>query len=95
MNDTNHDATDITHDDETHNSFKEPVPTSVIQTADKIPGNTSKFKRRAIKRCLARQLKRNKSAQENALLDNYITWAEDEITALVKWDTVASKFAAR
>ena len=61
---------------------------------DQTSNNSSKFKQKAIKRYLARQLKRSKSAQENALLDDYITWAEDEITALAKWDTTAPKFAA-
>ena len=39
-------------------------------------------------------MKRSKDAQEESLLDDYITWAEDEITALAKWDTTASTFGA-
>ena len=56
-NDTNHDATKVTHNDEKHNSIQEPAPTSSTQTADKVPDNMSKFKRRSTKRYLARQLK--------------------------------------
>ena len=56
--------------------------------------NKRKFKQKATRRYLARQLKHSKDAQEDALLDNYIIWAEDKITVLAKWDTTAPKFAA-
>ena len=47
----------------------------------------SKFKRKAAKRYLARQLKRQVNAEEDTVIDEYITWTEDERTALAKWDT--------
>ena len=37
-----------------------------------------------MRRYLARQLKRDNADQEAKLIDDYITWAEDERTALAK-----------
>ena len=54
----------------------------------------SKFKNKAQRRFLARQLKRETEAEENALIDEYITWSEDERTALAKGNTTNPKFAA-
>ena len=58
------------------------APTTAPTAASKpIP---SRFKRKATKRFLARQLKRTENAQEAALIKDYITWTEDELTALAK-----------
>ena len=54
----------------------------------------STFKRKAATRYLARHLKRVARSEETALIDEYITWAEDERTALAKWDTTNPQFAA-
>ena len=54
----------------------------------------SKFKQKALRRFLKRQLKRDKSSEEAKLIDDYITWAEDERTALAKLNTDDPKFAA-
>jgi len=43
---------------------------------------------------VAHQLKHENATQEAALIDDYITWAKDERTALAKWGTEAPKFAA-
>ena len=83
------------HDDDvtnvTPNSTNVTNVTQKPKLGTKIP---SRFKRKAIKRCLARQIKRDENAHENALIDEYIEWTEDERTALAKWDTEAPKFAA-
>ncbi len=65
---------------------------------DSNPGPTksepSKFKRKAIRRYLSRQLKRDAASAQAALIDDYIIWAEDVRTVLTKLDTDAPKFAA-
>ena len=88
------DVTNGVQHKETHNSVQKQAPNSAIQKYDKTSDNISKFKKRATRRYLARQLKHNNSAQEDAFLDNYITWVEDEIMALAKWDIVAPKGAS-
>ena len=54
----------------------------------------SKFKRKAQRRFLARQLKRHAATADAALIEDYIEWAEDERTALAKLNTADPKFAA-
>ena len=74
-----------------------PDPTVSNRTAPhatKTAAIPSKFKRKAAKRYLARQLKRQVNAEEDTVIDEYITWTEDERTALAKWDTANPKFAA-
>ena len=53
------------------------------------PPTSSKFRRKAAKRFQARQLRRTKASDESGLIDEYITLAEDERTALAKADTTA------
>ena len=47
-----------------------------------------------MQRYARQQLAREQGTQEAALIDNYVTWAEDEQTALAKWDTANPKFEA-
>ena len=55
------------------------------------PPTSSKFRRKAAKRFQARQLRRTKASDESGLIDEYITLAEDERTALAKADTNAAQ----
>jgi hypothetical protein len=57
-----------------------PQPSNIQQTLP-IP---STFKCKARRRFLARQLKRQQQANDNAYLDTQITWAEDLRTAEAK-----------
>ena len=54
----------------------------------------SRFKRKAIKRFLTRQIKRDENTHENALIEEYIEQTENERTTLTKLDTEAPTFAA-
>jgi len=54
----------------------------------------SQFKRKATSEFLACQIKRTNDAQEYEAINDYVTWAEYERTALVKSDTNAPKCAA-
>jgi len=75
-----------------------PEPPTQPITQPKILTSTqtipSRFKRKAINRFLARQLKRANDAQDTADIDRYTTWAEDERTALAKQDITAPRFLA-
>ena len=64
------------------------------QTQTNKPTVPSKFKRKAARRFLARQLKRDTNHSENALIDEYITWTEDELTSIAKSDTTSPHFEA-
>ena len=86
------DATNVAHpfpDAALNSVHTEATMSNIAKTT-----NASNFKKKALRRYLARKIRRSNNAQENALIDDYITWAEDEITALAKWDTAAPKFAA-
>ena len=86
---TQQDASNVAQNKNAHNSGKIQASNSAILKSDQMSNNSIKFKQKGITRYLARQLKRSKSAQDNALLDNYITWVEDKITALAELDMPA------
>ena len=56
--------------------------------------HTSRFRRKAANRYLARIRKRAQDDAENDLIDEHITMAEDETTALAKSDTTIKKRVA-
>ena len=91
---TQQDATNGAQTRETRKSGQTQAQNSAILKSDQMSNNSSKFKQKTINRYLARQSKRNTRAQEDALFNDYITWEEDEITALAKWDVTAPRFLA-
>ena len=84
-------VTDVTQNSPNVTNITQKSKLQKPKLGNQIP---SSIKQKAIKRCLARQIRRNENAHENALIDEYIEWTEDERTALATWDTEASKFSA-
>ena len=88
------------HDDNvtnvTHDSISDVTNVTQHPNKPKVGANKmhSCFKRKAIARFLNRQIKRDEHAHENALIEEYIDWTEDERTALAKWNTETPTFAA-
>ena len=73
--------------DPPNNSTNNNPMTGTTPPATTKTNKPSKFKLRNQRRALARKLRRDKSNNENALIDEHITWAEDERTVLAKADT--------
>jgi hypothetical protein len=62
------------------------LPMSNTTPATNINSKPSKFRLRNQRRALARKQRRDRINDENALIDEHITWAEDERTTMAKAD---------